>query len=71
MRRGRFLLEETDQGVEVRGEKILASEMGDDALLDLVPFPIRLHQSDRRYSWWPLGALTERRNKRGLLMHCT
>jgi len=39
-------LEEADQGVEVRGEEILASEMGDDAPLDLVPFPIRFHQSE-------------------------
>ena len=32
----RVVLKKTDQGIEMRGEKILAPEMGDDSLLDLV-----------------------------------
>jgi len=71
LRRGRFLLEETDQGVEVRGEKILASEMGarTDALLDLVPFAIRFHQSEVFVV--AIRSLAGAQEQRGLLMHYT
>ena len=44
----------------MRSQKILPSQMSDDALLDLVAFAKRLDQPD---SCRPLGALTERRNK--------
>ena len=35
-RRGGLVLEQADEGVQVRSEEILASEMRDDSLLDLV-----------------------------------
>ena len=44
-RRGRVGLQEAHQGVQMRGQEVLPSEMSDDALPDLGALPVGLHQA--------------------------
>ncbi len=38
--------QQPDQGIQMRPQQVLASQVSDDALLDLVPFAEGLHQAE-------------------------
>ncbi len=41
-----WLRQQPDQGIKMRSQQVLASQMSHDALLDLVPFAEGLHQAE-------------------------